>query len=289
MNPVGSLHLATHDEGVAAIANFPLAIDWLAIAFPPIIDNVPGFPTPQPIPPHAVPQHPLHPPAPIRPPQPDPISKNQATSALVRHYRPYSAKEVLAPCFRVAERYILGRTLGNLFVPAELGIPQLANERCADARFVLDLQNGSIVEVRQYPAAKTLLCIAYASLRAEFVSLLPHHGSRVEITYRRDHSVPTSQADVGQVFENLPRGDVSQTSWHHFCINYHSIFPTGPLTATVTSQPGSATATFKKESIMVTVNDQYAMSFSSSAQAARAGASQARRIAPKRLLPRPTT
>lgn len=288
MNPVGSLNLSTHDEGVAAIANFQLALDWLAIAYPPFMNNVPVFQTPPP--PAPPPQPPsIHPSTPPMSWQTDPISKNQASSALVRHIRPYSAKEVLAPCFRVAKRFVLGRTLGNLYVPLELGLPQLTNERCVDARFVLDLQNGSIVEVRQYPAAKVLLCIAYASLRAEFVSLPPLHGSRVEITYRRDHSVSTTQPDLGQVFENVPRANLSQSSWHHFCINYHSIFPTGPLTATVTSQPGSATATFKKESITVTINDSYAMSFSSTAQSARAGGSQARRIAPKPLLPRPTT
>lgn len=278
MNAVESLNLSTHDEGVAAIATFPVALDWLAIAFPPLINNTfvfPSFPSPS--------AHPSE--QPLRPPTPpqDPITRRQAAAALVRHLNPSSCREVLAPCFCVDGRYILGRTLGNLYVPPELGIPQLATEPCADARFVLDLQNGSIVEVRQYPDAKALLCVAYASLRAEFLSLPPFHGSRVEMTYRRDQSASPPQPDFGHLFEHMPR---AQGSWHQFCTNYGNIFPTGALTATVAAEPGPAVASFKNESIMVTYNDPYAMTFSHAQSSLRPG-SQARRIAPKRLLPRP--
>lgn len=278
MNAVGSLNLYTHDEGVNAIGNSPVALDWLAIPVPTVVNNSFAFPSAQSTSVHS--SGLLS--RPSRSSQ-DPITRKQAASAIVRHLKPYSSREVWAPCFGAGGRFILGRTLGDLYVPTELGIPQLANERCADARFVLDLQYGSIVEVRQYPATKVLLCIAYVSLRAEFMSLPPFHGSRVEITYRRDQSASPPQPDFGHLFEHMPR---AQESWHQFCTNYGSIFPTGALTATVSAEPGPAVATFKNESVMVTYNDPYVMTFSH-AQSSLRPSSQARRIAPKRLLPRP--
>lgn len=208
-------------------------------------------------------------------------------AALVRYIQPYGIREVLAPCFAIQGRFVLGRTLGNLFVPPELGLPQIANEHCSDSRFVLDLRFGSIVEVRQYPIAKVLLCIAYTSVNTEFLTLLPIPNTRVEISYGRDPSEPDVTPGLGVVFDDENRQKDPLTSWTDFCNKYPLVFPTGPLTASVTCQPGSTTPTFKKEGILISLQDPYALSMSSAAQAARASGPQARRIAPKRLLPRP--
>lgn len=275
------------------------------------------------------------------------ITKRQATAALVRHVRPYARREVLAPCFGIGQRFILGRLLGTLHIPEELGLTHLDSEKCADARFVLDLRFGSLVEVRHYATSNIVLCVAYAAKRAEFVAVPPSHYARVEITYRRDVSashmdVPVSRSQdirlqttptdidpgrprlhhdpqlqlasphlaLGQHFQQMhfhqqqgqlehqqeelnigrheleAHGQHRQWSWHDFCINYGSFFPTGPLIATITSEPGSSSAVMRKESIIVTVNDGYAMTFCIS-NVPRGGSVQARRIAPKRLLPRP--
>ena len=211
---------------------------------------------------------------------PDPITTRQAMASLVRHIEPYSCREILAPCFRVASRFILGRVLGKLHVPSELGIPQIVAESCADARFVLDLQNGSIVQMRHYPHIANL-CVAFAANRAEFLSLVPSNVGRVEVTYRRDQATSSDLESF-----QLSRANV-QMSWDHFCKNYDSFFPTGALNAAVNSQPGQATTTFKNENIKVTVNDKYAMEFSTETMSIKEQ-ERARRIAPRRLLPRPT-
>lgn len=416
MNPLAALNLATHDDGVAAICAFPVAVDWLAIALPPthwrsspssrssVLPQAPTSPpAPVPPPPPPPPQsltpppyrlplvqptpptshaatplphlqaRPIVPPAaqvsmstsfPFRPAAPlvgsgtsDALTKRQAAAALVRHVRPYASREVLAPCFGVGPRFVLGRALGALHVPTELGLAHLQAEKCTDARFVLDLHYGSIVQIRHYAISNTVLCIAHASKHAEYVAVPPTQYARVEITYQRDTSaahmdapVPQRQ-DIGhpsslsqvitqqvstqhethhflsrQLHEqqhfsqsqqqaeqfqqheqehehfvpqqeqqelilgrppNELRQGHRQWSWHEFCINYGTLFPTGPLIATIRSEPGSASAVFKKESIIITLNDGYAMTFCT-ANAAQVGGTQARRIAPKRLLPRPT-
>lgn len=271
MNPVLKLHLASHDAGVAAIAQSPLALDWLAIAFPsPTATSTQSTPPPST--------------QPLSRPATDPISKKQADNALVRHYSPYNSREVLAPCFRVADRFVLGRTLGNLFVPTELGLPHLLQEPCVDARFVLDLQEFAIVEVRQYASADALLCLAYSSLSAEFLSLPPFRSSRVEISYMKEQPDAAEEAASAEEFRNS-----ATVTWLQFCHNYSKLFPTGSVTATVRSSPGPTTHTFKKESIYTTINDPYSATFTSSALSASRTGVQARRIAPKRLLPRPST
>lgn len=287
MNALASLNLASHDQGVAAISNFPLALDWLAIPVtPPSLTH-----------PHHQPLHqPLH--------YPTPITHKQAASSLVRIIQPYACREVLAPCFRVASRFILGRTLGNLFVPSELSLPLLPSDRHPDSRFVLDLHHGSIVEVRNYPASRILLCIAYASRSAEYIALPPAHFARVEITYRRDpspdtsyHQPPVSSSQhpplppIGSLFNtqsSATRLALPAASWHHFCTNYAAVLPTGPLVATVSAEPGPPTPTVKAEAIFVSLNDQLPMTFSHTYPAARTGGIHARRLAPKRLLPRPS-
>lgn len=286
MNPVGSLNLATHDDGIAAISNFPLALDWLAIALP-NSSNAAAIRFSQQFPTSSTPQS-TQPRISSTVSSPDPITNKQAASSLVRYFRSSSNREVLAPCFRVASRFILGRSLGDLFIPSELGLPHLRSEQCGDARFVLDLQHGSIVETRQYTHSKSVLCIAYAARQTEFLSLPPQNFCRVEITYTRDESASSGhQNDI--LFSQGPQPSISQSSWHHFCLNYSSIFPTGPLLASVSSDPGPANETLKRETITVTTNDSYAMNFALSHPSSRTGGSQARRIAPRRLLPRPTS
>ncbi|PXF43093.1 hypothetical protein BWQ96_07179 [Gracilariopsis chorda] len=304
MNPVGSLNLATYDEGIAAISNSQLALDWLSLAYSPNSQT-----TLSAFPPQQQPQPP--PPAPR-----GQLTRKQAVSSLVRSVRPYSAREVFAPCFRIATHFILGKTLGKLFVPTELGLPHLTTEPCADARFVLDLQHGSIVEVRRYAATKALLCVAHAKRRTEFLTLPPLHFSRVEISYQPDASAgacPTTAGDqltsvastsaapisasisvqssshLSPLFEQVEetsRAALIQSSWHHFCVNYSSIFPTGALAATVTTEPGSVSAVVKKEIIVTSINDAYALTFSD--PTSPLGTGLFRRQAPRRLLPRPT-
>eukprot|EP00178_Gracilaria_changii_P008947 TRINITY_DN2664_c0_g1_i1.p1 TRINITY_DN2664_c0_g1~~TRINITY_DN2664_c0_g1_i1.p1 ORF type:complete len:333 (+),score=45.39 TRINITY_DN2664_c0_g1_i1:805-1803(+) len=331
MNPVGSLNLATYDEGVAAISNSHLALDWLSIAYSPVAQ----ISTPTPFPPSQ--QH--HPPSAMQPTaeQSPLLTRRQAAAALVRSVRPYSAREVLAPCFRVASQFILGRVFGKLFVPSELGLSHLTSEPCADARFVLDLQHGSIVELRRYASSKALLCIAYSNRRTEFLTLPPLHYSRVEISYQLDPAPPrapsappslpdpfigvatatalpetssvsaqssshfislfeqphppmqqqqTPQSQPQHAPSEQPPSALIQSSWHNFCLNYALLFPTGAVAATVTREPGPVNAAVKKETIVISLNDPYAMTFSDANSPS--GAAFFRRQAPRRLLPRPT-
>lgn len=291
-------------------------------------------------------------------PLPDPITKRQAASSLVRHIHPYAQREVLVPCFSVDNRFILGRSLGSLHIPTELGLPHIVSERCTDARFVLDLHHGSIVETRHYAATSTFLCIAHTAKSVEYIALPPLAFMRVHITFRRDDTVhmgasatlgsasplppvatthqqqllqasPSTpaahfiaaassnddpsyspfiqQAQLAQQqSESIPshqqrhRQHVSQQqqellepplppppSWQYFCTNYSTFLPTGALIASVMTEPGPASATFRKECILVTSNDPYAETFCSM-HPIRMTTSQGRRIAPKRLLPRPT-
>ncbi|CAN8067584.1 unnamed protein product [Agarophyton chilense] len=326
MNPVGSLNLATYDEGVAAISGSHLALDWLSIAYSSAAHNS----APSPFPPSQ--QHPSMAVQPIAP-QNTPLTRKQADAALVRSVRPYSAKEVLVPCFRIASHFILGRVLGKLFVPSELGLSHLVSEPCADARFVLDMRHGSIVELRRYASSKTLLCVAYSKRRTEFVTLPPVHYSRVEISYQPDNtgvmaisalpstlpgsfiSVASASAlpDTSSVSAQSPSQFLSlfeyqqlqhqqsqqqqpqiehppeaviQSSWRNFCLNYASMFPTGALSATVTREPGPVNAAVKKETILVSLNDPYAQTFS--CVSSPSGTALFRRQTPRRLLPRPT-
>lgn len=271
------------------------------------------------------------------------ITKKQASAALVRHVRPYGRREVLVPCFAISNRYILGRLLGSLHVPTELGLTQLSNEQqYAEARFVLDLHHGSIVEFRHYASCNVVLCVGYAGQRVEFVVVPPSHFARTEISYSRD--IPTSShmdpilsapstSDIGaQQYQNmrfgigqdgyqdiirpnpeqiqpLPRMEETlsgrfqhqyqpyqqpeesserEPSWHDFCIKFGQIFPTGPLLATITfeSQETNPQVIQKKESIIATINDEYATTFCFD-KLARPRGTSVKRIA-KRLLPRPT-
>lgn len=365
MNLIASLNLTAHDDGVAAISQSSIARDWLSIPQPPTFQSHPSsaptndsilqtttdfLPLPAqtnlttsnlPIPNQQV----RPPPTSIQalPPlyqipyqQPSsvsqPITRRQAASSIVRHLQPYAIKEVLVPCFSIANRFVLGRCLGSLHIPDEIRSSHISSDICTDSRFVLDLHYGSIVESRIYTPSNKSMCVAYTSKRNEYLTTPPFPPARVEIAFRHDQaeslfeseayvpsiapgatpsSLITSQAPHTSIAasadleltENLPssfhspfqtalpeasRTDTQlQPTWQHFCANYGIFLPTGPLIATVVATPGPVSARYRKESINVTMNDPYAMSFCVNGPS-QVHVGQARRIAPKRLLPRPT-
>lgn len=273
------------------------------------------------------------------------ITKRQAAQALVKHIRPYGKREVLVPCFAVGGRFVLGRTIGNLHVPAELGLG-LAGVALSvvDARFVLDLHHGSIVEVRYFHFARCALCIGYTARTAEYVTLPPVPCNRLVASYDRDHSDSQlhrhqDQGQEGQEEDeeeeeededeeeeveeerghasalggtgasasasasvrglgrgHQGQGEVAQGprrfwTWQEFCSNYFRCLPCGPLVVRMGrgggTESGNENRMQKKETVIISVNDPYALSLCVS-EAGRSTSNQARRIAPKRLLPRPT-
>lgn len=363
MNPVASLKLSVHDDGVAAIAHSPIALDWLKIPLPqsflsttsqiafssslspiaypmsvPVQTTAPysaerSLPVDQQSAIHSqapLPTQSPHLSYPKLPPNHNTLTKNQAAASLVRHVQPHAKKEVLAPCFSISNRFILGRCLGTLHIPEEFGISGELPGKCTDARFVLDLYFGSVVESRYYALSNLYILIGYTSTKFEYLAFPPFPLGRVEISFCRDFetyptpssisstpfSIPLTQYPLGPlsapsafqslsqapgVTESLASSEIipapqptvlhsrSQVrfTWKYFCSNYGSFLPSGPLVATVETEPGPATSRSRKEFITVTLNDPYAEMFCFDDNS-RSTFGHSRRVAPKRLLPRPT-
>lgn len=187
------------------------------------------------------------------------LTRAQRDAALAVAHGDDVEPAVLAPCFLISARWVLGKVLGEVYAP--IG-PQRVP---AVARFVLDLATGALVEARAY-GADGVVYAAHVRATKEYVWA----GERAELGYQRADGTPLSLSPD------------APPSWPAFRSSYGAYLPEGDVRAVALGGRGGA----RIESIVVHLEHplvaRYAIPDRPSVPPFRSASHT-----PRRLLPRP--